>query len=97
MVELLLDKGADPNAEGGSTEVTVQGMKAKPQKIVLKTPTFREQLRDVGSEGGNGKNNTFGKPLQAAVHVANWHVSDEFISANVDRLRIIKVAGSAWR
>ena len=90
IVDLLLDKGADPNAEGGSTELTVQGMRAKPQKIVLKTPTFREQLRDIGSEGGNGKNNTFGKPLQAAVHVANWHVSDEFISANVDRLRIIK-------
>lgn len=90
IVELLLDKGADPNAEGGSTELTIQGMRAKPQKIVLKTPSFREQLRDVGTEGGNGKNNTFGRPLQAAVHVANWHVSDEFISANVDRLSIIK-------
>ncbi|MEO8050616.1 MAG: ankyrin repeat domain-containing protein [Acidobacteriota bacterium] len=90
LVDLLLDKGADPNAEGGSTELTVQGARAKAQKIVLKTPTFREQLRDIGSEGGNGKNNSFGKPLQAAVHVANWHISDQFISANVDRLHIIK-------
>ena len=90
LVDLLLDKGADPNAEGGSTLLTVQGMRAKPMKIDLKTPTFRDQLRDVGSEGGNGRNNTFGRPLQAAIHVANWHVSDEFISANLDRLRIIK-------
>jgi uncharacterized protein len=90
LVDLLLDKGADPNAEGGSTELTVQGVRARPQKIELKTPSFREQLRDVGSEGGNGKNNTFGKPLQAVVHVANWHISDEFIASNIDRIRIIK-------
>src|SRR2546426_9821124 len=90
LVDLLLDRGADPNAEGGSTELTVQGMRARPQKIELKTPSFREQLRDVGTEGGNGRNNTFGRPLQAAVHVANWHISDEFISVNLDRLRIIK-------
>ncbi|OLE85258.1 MAG: hypothetical protein AUF76_01290 [Acidobacteria bacterium 13_1_20CM_2_65_9] len=90
LVDLLLDTGADPNAEGGSTELTVQGMRARPQKIELKTPSFREQLRDVGTEGGNGRNNTFGRPLQAAVHVANWHISDEFVSVNLDRLRIIK-------
>ena len=90
LVDLLLDKGADPNAEGGSTELTVRGMRARAQQIELKTPSYREQLRDVGTEGGNGRNNTFGKPLQAAVHVANWHISDEFISSNIDRLRVIK-------
>ena len=90
LVDLLLDKGADPNAEGGSTELTVHGMRARPQKIELKTPSFREQLRDVGSEGGNRRNNSLGRPLQAAVHVANWHISDEFISSNIDRLRVIK-------
>ena len=90
VVDLLLEKGADPNAEGGSTQLTVQGMRAQELKIQLKAPTYREQLRDVGTEGGNGRQNSFGKPLQAAVHVANWHVSDQFISANVDRLRIIK-------
>jgi uncharacterized protein len=90
LVDLLLDKGADPNAEGGSTALSVQGMKARPQRIVLRTPSFREQLRDVGTEGGNGANNSWGRPLQAAVHVANWHISDEFISVNIDRLRVIK-------
>ena len=90
LVDLLLDKGADPNAEGGSTELTVHGIRALPQKIDLKTPAFRAQLRDVGTEGGNGKQNSFGRPLQAAVHVANWHVSDQFISSNIDRLRVIR-------
>ena len=90
LVDLLLDKGADPNAEGGTTEVTVTGSKAREVKLTLKTPTFREQLRDVGSKGDNGRNNSWGRPLQAAVHVANWHVSDILITINIDRIRIIK-------
>jgi ankyrin repeat protein len=90
LVDLLLEKGADPNAEGGSTDLSVQGSKARPIKIVLKKPSYREQLRDVGTEGGNGANNSWGRPLQAAIHVANWHISDEFIAVNIDRLRVIK-------
>ena len=90
LVDLLLDKGADPNAEGGTTEVTVTSSKAREVKLTLKTPTFREQLRDVGSKGDNGRNNSWGRPLQAAVHVANWHVSDILITVNIDRIRIIK-------
>ena len=90
LVDLLLDKGADPNAEGGTTELTVTGAKAQEVKLTLKTPSFREQLRDVGTEGGNGRNNSWGRPLQAAVHVANWHVSDDLIIVNIDRMRIIK-------
>ena len=90
LVDLLLDKGADPNAEGGTTEVTVTSSKAEEVKLKFKTPTFREQLRDVGTEGGNGRNNSWGRPLQAAVHVANWHVSDILITVNIDRIRIIK-------
>ncbi len=90
LVDLLLDKGADPNAEGGSTELTVQGVRAQAINIDLKTPTYREQVRDVATEGGNGKNNSWGRPLQAAVHVANWHISDQFISVNIDRLRVIR-------
>jgi cytohesin len=90
LVDLLLEKGADPNAEGGSTDLSVQGSRARPIKIALKTPSYREQLRDVGTEGGNGANNSWGRPLQAAIHVANWHVSDEFIAVNIDRMRVIK-------
>jgi ankyrin repeat protein len=90
LVDLLLARGADPNAEGGTTDLSVQGVRAQPIKIELKTPSKREQLRDVATEGGNGKNNSWGRPLQAAVHVANWHISDQFIAVNIDRLRVIK-------
>jgi ankyrin repeat protein len=90
LVDLLLDKGADPNAEGGSTDLSVQGSKARPIKITLQTPSYRDQLKEVGTEGGNGANNSWGRPLQAAIHVANWHISDEFVSVNVDRIRIVK-------
>ncbi len=89
LVDLLLEKGANPNAEGGSTDLSVQGSRARPIKITLKTPSYRDQLKDVGTEGGNGGNNSWGRPLQAAVHVANWHISDEFISVNIDRMRVI--------
>jgi len=90
LVDLLLDKGADPNAEGGTTTLTNTGSKASEVKITLKTPSFRDQLRDVGTEGDNGRNNNWGRPLFAAVHVANWYVSDELIIVNIDRLRVIK-------
>jgi ankyrin repeat protein len=36
------------------------------------------------------RDNIWGKPLQAAVHVANWHLSDQFIAVKFDRLRVIK-------
>ena len=90
LVDYLLDKGADPNAEGGSTQLTVPGVRASTPKIDFKKPPLKQQFLEVGSEGDNGRNNTFGRPLQAAVHVANWHVSDQFISVNMDRLRVIK-------
>jgi uncharacterized protein len=90
LVDLLLDKGADPNVEGGSTDLSVQGSRARPIKITLKTPSHRDQLLETGTEGGNGANNSWGRPLQAAIHVANWHVSDEFIAVNIDRMRVIK-------
>jgi uncharacterized protein len=85
LVDLLLDKGADPNVEGGSTELTVQGVRAKPMELKYRKLTNSE--RD--SEGVT-RGNIFGKPLHAAVHVANWHISDQFIAVKMDRLRIIK-------
>ena len=83
-------QGRRSERRGGIDRTDGAGMRALPRPITLKTPSYREQLRDVGTEGGNGANNSCGRPLQAAVHVANWHVSDEFISSNIDRLRVIK-------
>src|SRR5262245_2137058 len=85
LVDVLLDKGADPNVEGGSTELTVQGVRARPMPLKYRKLTNNE--RD--SEGVT-RGNIFGKPLQAAVHVANWHISDQFIAVKMDRLRVIK-------
>jgi ankyrin repeat protein len=85
LVDVLLDKGADPNVEGGSTELTVQGVRARPMELKYRKLTNNE--RD--SEGVT-RGNIFGRPLHAAVHVANWHISDQFIVVKIDRLRVIK-------
>jgi ankyrin repeat protein len=90
LVDLLLEKGADPNAEGGTTGTTLMGVRARPTRITLKTPSYREQLRDVGTEGGNGANNTWGRPLQAAVHLGNWTLSDDRLLVIFDRMRVIR-------
>jgi ankyrin repeat protein len=84
LVDLLLEQGADPNVEGGSTELTVQGVRARPMELKYRKLTNNE--RD--SEGVT-RGNIFGRPLHAAVHVANWHISDQFIAVHIDRLRII--------
>jgi len=84
LVDLLLDKGADPNVEGGSTELTVQGVRARPMELKYRKLTNNE--RD--SEGVT-RGNIFGKPLHAAIHVANWHISDQFIAVHIDRIRVI--------
>jgi ankyrin repeat protein len=84
LVDLLLEHGADPNVEGGSTELTVQGVRARPMPLKYRKLTNNE--RD--SEGVT-RGNIFGRPLHAAVHVANWHISDQFIAVHLDRLRII--------
>jgi len=84
LVDVLLEKGADPNVEGGSTELTVQGVRARPMELKYRKLTNNE--RD--SEGVT-RGNIFGKPLHAAIHVANWHISDQFIAVHIDRIRVI--------
>jgi len=85
LVDFLLDKGADPNVEGGSTELTVQGVRAKPMELKYRKLTNNERDSEGVSRG-----NIFGKPLHAAVHVANWHISDQFIGVKIDKVRVIK-------
>jgi len=84
LVDLLLDKGADPNVEGGSTELTVQGVRARPMEL-----KYRKLTNNERDSEGVAKGNIFGKPLHAAVHVANWHLSDQFIAVDLDRIRVI--------
>ena len=84
LVDLLLDRGADPNVEGGSTELTVQGVRARPMEL-----TYRKLTNNERDSEGVTKGNIFGKPLHAAVHVANWHTSDQFIAVKLDRIRVI--------
>jgi ankyrin repeat protein len=85
LVDFLLDKGADPNVEGGSTELTVQGVRARPMELKYRKLTNSERDSEGVSRG-----NIFGKPLHAAVHVANWHISDQFIAVKMDRMRVIR-------
>jgi len=85
LVDFLLDKGADPNVEGGSTELTVQGVRARPMELKYRKLTNNERDSEGVSRG-----NIFGKPLHAAVHVANWHISDQYIAVKIDKVGIIE-------
>jgi ankyrin repeat protein len=85
LVDLLLDSGADPDVEGGSTELTVQGVHARPMEL-----KYRKLTNNERDSEGVAKGNIFGRPLQATVHIANWHTSDQFIAVRMDKMRIIK-------
>ena len=85
LVDLLLATGADPNAEGGSTRLTVQGMRAVAMPLAIRKLGYSESESE-----GIVRGNIFGRPLQAAVHVANWHISDQYIVVNLDRLRVLR-------
>ncbi len=85
LVDLLLEQGADPNAEGGSTRLSVQGMRARPMPLEMRKLGYSERESE-----GITRGNIFGRTLQAAVHVANWHISDEFIVVHLDRIRVLR-------
>ena len=85
LVDLLLARGADPNAEGGSTRLTVQGMRARAVPFRIRKLGYSERESEGIMPG-----NVFGRPLQAAVHVANWHISDQFIVVRLDRMRVLR-------
>ncbi|MCY4029483.1 MAG: ankyrin repeat domain-containing protein [Acidobacteria bacterium] len=85
LVDLLLARGADPNAEGGSTRLTVQGMRARAVPFRIRKLGYSERESE-----GIVPGNVFGRPLQAAVHVANWHISDQFIVVRLDRMRVLR-------
>ena len=85
LVDLLLAAGADPNVEGGSTRLTVQGVRAEPMPLQVRKLGYSERESE-----GVARGNIFGRPLQAAVHVANWHISDQFIVVKLDRLRVLR-------
>jgi uncharacterized protein len=85
LVDFLLDKGANPNAEGGLTQITVQGTRAKAAPL-----KYRRLYYTKRDSEGVAPGNNWGRPLQAAVHVANWQISDDIIDVQIDRIRIIK-------
>jgi ankyrin repeat protein len=85
LVDLLLATGANPNAEGGLTQITVEGTRAKAPPLKYRQLGYTKRDSEGVSPGNN-----WGRPLQAAVHVANWHTSDDIISVQIDRIRVIK-------
>jgi ankyrin repeat protein len=86
LVDLLLDTGADPNVEGGSTETTRPGVRAKPME--LKFGTVRE---DGPNNENQRRGNIWGTPLHAAVHMGNYEIHND-VNARVvfDRVRVVK-------
>jgi len=51
---------------------------------------YRKLTNNERDSEGVTRGNIFGKPLHAAVHVANWHLSDQFIAVKLDRLRVVE-------
>ena len=74
-----------PTPRAARPGLTVQGMRAQAMPLAIRKLGYSERESE-----GIVRGNVFGRPLQAAVHVANWHISDQFISVNIDRLRVVR-------
>ena len=86
LVDLLLDKGADPNVEGGSTELTVQGVRARPMELKyrkLDQQRARLRGRDDGATSSGGRCTP---PCTSPTGTSATSSSP----CNIDRLRVIK-------
>jgi uncharacterized protein len=97
LVDLLLKNGAVPNVEGGSTEVTRPGVRAKPITIDL-TKVKTQEEEDRAWRGGDifhtdmvrQPDNVWGSPLHALVFTANPERSDIHWKIEVDKLRVAR-------
>jgi ankyrin repeat protein len=85
LVDLLLDKGADPNVEGGTTDLTRSGVRARPVE-----PDFRPLSPGEADIENRRVKNMWGTPLHAAVHVANTELSDVHVEVKFDKVRVVK-------
>ena len=88
LADLLLDKGADPNAEGGSTNLTVTG--ARAGSITLKTPRSANSFATSAPKGATDGTTVRAGRCRPRCTWPHWHVSDDLILVNIDRMRIIK-------
>src|SRR5207247_94832 len=88
LVDLLLDKGADPNTEGGSTAFTHPGVRAKAKPLDL-SPVTEQDLTATGNVSKADHTNIYGTPLHAAVYAANPEASDVYLAIRFDKIRVI--------
>ena len=85
LVDLLLDMGANPNTEGGATDVTRPGTRAKAMELTFRQLTDSEADRESRRPG-----NIWGTPLHAAVHMGNPEKGDVHFAVRLDRVRVIQ-------
>jgi uncharacterized protein len=85
LVDLLLDRGADPNVEGGITDVTRPGVRARGIE-----PDFRPLTPGEADVENRRVKNMWGTPLHALVHIANPEQADVHYVVPIDKIRIAR-------